>query len=173
MQHLLINSDSWYLAFYCLICLFSSRLVHYVSFSLSCIPISPFDFYHPPFSLYFHFPLLCPLTPVRPPPSSPSPCPSFFFLIYSQLLFYSCCLSSPACTTVAASKAIKQWEFSTQQMRWMDGRRMSGRGWGWAARRLDAWRREDNLHWSILCQKACQNNAFSKHPQSVFNSYWF
>lgn len=173
MQHLLINSDSWYLAFYCLICLFSSRLVHYVSFSLSCIPISPFDFYHPPFSLYFHFPLLCPLTPVRPPPSSPSPCPSFFFLIYSQLLFFSCCLSSPACTTVAASKAIKQWEFSTQQMRWMDGRRMSGRGWGWAARRLDAWRREDNLHWSILCQKACQNNAFSKHPQSVFNSYWF
>lgn len=166
MQHLLINSDSWYLAFSCLICSFSSRLVHYVSFSLSCIPVSPFHFYHPPFS-----------SPLSSHPCAPTPffsIPlSLFFLIYSQLLLFSCCLSSPACTTVAASKAIKQWEFSTQQMRWMDGRRMSGRGWGWAARRLDAWRREDNLHWSILCQKACQNKASSNHPQSVFNSYWF
>jgi len=55
----------------------------------------------------------------------PSYCPSL------RLLSFTCCLSSPACASVAASKAIKQWEFSTQQMRRMDGRmngKMSGTG---------------------------------------------
>lgn len=114
-------------------------------------------------SFHSQFSLPCPFSPSHflPLPLCSSS-PRFFslslslFYIYghpflsfpspsSLPLSFPCCLSSLACTTVSASKAIKQWEFSTQQMCWMDGR-MSRRGWRWAAHKLDAWRREDNLH---------------------------
>lgn len=138
----------------------------FLSFSL-IPPASPFN--HPTFpalhgNSLFPFPVFYALlflfssislpSPLSLVPSFLLPCHRFTFTLIlflsipsptSLLLSFPCCLSSPACTTVAASKAIKQWEFSTQQMRWMDGR-MSGRGWGWAAHRLDVWRREDNLH---------------------------
>lgn len=73
----------------------------------------------------------------------------FFFLPTSSIqISWLCSLSSPACAAVAASKAIKQWEFSTQQMCWMEGWRdgwEDGGGWRRAAQRT-------NLHLSVSYQ---------------------
>lgn len=103
--------------------------------SLYFLLFTSFPLFLVPLSLWLlNISSLCPS-----PPSLPLPFPR--------------CLSSLACTTVAASKAIKQWEFSTQQMCRMDGR-MSGRGWRWAAHRLHTRRREDNLHLHVCsCQE--------------------
>lgn len=73
-----------------------------------------------------------------PPPLFPL-CPSYLIPFLwiprpshsSRSLPFSYHRSSLTCTAVAASEAIKQWEFSTQQMCWMDGR-ISERGWRWA-----------------------------------------
>lgn len=73
----------------------------------------------------------------------PTPSPRFLFafllgfrvpLIPPRSLPFCRDRSSLACTAAAASEAIKQWEFSTQQMCRIDGRR-SKRGWRWAPHR--------------------------------------
>lgn len=69
-------------------------------------------------------------------PSLQFPCPSHSFVSFPSLLIsFPCCLSSLACTAVAASQAIKQWEFSTPQMCWWMGGRVEkvegGQRTGW------------------------------------------
>lgn len=140
-QHPLISSYPWCLAFF--LCLsspgwplsFSFPSLHpwFLSY-LSCIPyfycpslqsshlfISPIAvdlFQSLRFPVFFSS-LPAPLSLI---PSLQFPCPSHSFVSFPSLLIsFPCCLSSLACTAVAASQAIKQWEFSTQQMCWWMG----------------------------------------------------
>lgn len=82
----------------------------------------------------------------------------------SRSLPFSYHRSSLTCTAVAASEAIKQWEFSTQQMCWMDGR-ISERGWRWALHGL-AFCEEGGLPTPACFQiaNAIERCLFRQHP---------
>lgn len=152
IQHPLISSYSWCLAFF--LCLSSPGWPLFLSFStldssftcsaflISTVP--PFLSHLPTFS-FPRLPLIFSNPPVFPfssphflplIPSLQFPCPSHSFVSFPSLLIsFPCCLSSLACTAVAASQAIKQWEFSTPQMCWWMGGRVEkvegGQRTGW------------------------------------------